>query len=169
LTLYPTLEKRLAPVLWSRDQWTLDRAEATAAVAISSGGSIPPCPSMTTNDPDLAPSTTIRVRTPDGSLFVSIVEQADAPRQVLLHIGKSGHSLQAWADALARVVSLALRSGLTLQAVVAEVSNITTERGTPSGEIIVRSGPDGLAHALLQYQASKRRDASDERSASLER
>lgn len=124
--------------------------------------------SMQTNLTDAQPSTTIRVRTPDGTMFVHIMEQQEAPRHVLINIGKSGHSLQAWADALARVVSLALRSGLTLQSIITEVSNITTERGTYSSGINVRSGPDGLAHALLQYIASKRGPQTDERPARLD-
>ena len=112
------------------------------------------------SEPDSSPSSTIKVHTPDGTLFVSVVESDDeshAPRQVILHIGKSGHSLQAWADALARVVSLALRSGLTLQSVITEVSNISTEHRALSNGVSIRSGPEGLAHALLLYIADKGR------------
>lgn len=121
------------------------------------------------NEQTAQPSTTIKIKTPDGTLFVTIAEQESAPRQVILHIGKSGHSLQAWADALARVVSLALRSGLTLQSIIAEVSNISTDRKAFFNGTSIRSGPEGLAHALLMYLASKQGVQTDERPASMER
>lgn len=114
------------------------------------------------------PSITIKTHTPDGTLFTTIVEELDAPRQVLLNIGKSGHSLQAWADALARVITLALRSGLTLNSIIAEISNISTERRSFSNGTTVRSGPEGLAHALLKYVSAKYVDQSDERPSRLD-
>ncbi len=119
--------------------------------------------------PDLLPNVTIRVRTPDGTMFVSVSEHNDEPSHLLIHIGKSGHSLQAWADALARIVSLALRHGVRVQQIITEVSNITTDRRAFSNGISVHSGPEGVAHGLMQYLASKRRtDASDERSTRLD-
>lgn len=119
--------------------------------------------------PDVLPNVTIRVRTPDGTMFVSICEYNGNPTQVLVHIGKSGHSLQAWADALARMVSLALRSGVSVQKIITEISQITTDRRAFSNGISVYSGPDGVTHGLLQYLASKRRDEGDERSSRLDR
>jgi len=119
--------------------------------------------------PDILPNVTIRVRTPDGTMFVSVSEHNGDPTQLLIHIGKSGHSLQAWADALARVVSLALRNGVKIQAIIAEISQITTDRRAFSNGISIYSGPDGVTHGLLQYLASKRRDEGDERSSRLDR
>ena len=113
-------------------------------------------------------SYTVKTQTPDGTLFTTVIEELGAPRQVILTIGKSGFSLQAWADALARAISLALRSGLSLQAVISEVSNISTDRKTFSNGAVIRSGPEGVAYALLQYIAEKGKGIEHERPSTLE-
>lgn len=107
---------------------------------------------MITLAPRALNTSSIKVKTPDGTLFVHIVEERGQPTEILLNIGKSGYSLSAWANALARVASLALRKGATLSELTQEVSNITSERKTRhQNGITVRSGPEGLATALLLY------------------
>ena len=95
------------------------------------------------------------VDTPDGKMFVIVLEQEGAPRGVLIEIGKSGTSVRAWADALARIVTLALRSGLGIERIIEEVSNITTDRLVRSRGTRIRSGPEGFAFGLLLYTQEK--------------
>jgi len=99
-------------------------------------------------------SVVIKVSSPDGTLFVTVAEKDNHAQHVIIHIGKAGSALNAWADALARVISLALRSGvITLEGVIAEVSNITSDR--PPRLSNVRSGPEGVAAAFHKYQQDK--------------
>jgi hypothetical protein len=102
-------------------------------------------------------SITIQVPTPDGTMFVTITEDKNgAPNAVFIHIGKAGASVSTWAQALARMVSLALDNGAKLEDVMTELSNHTTDRVrvTNDGEL-VRSGIDGVWVALMKYKRAK--------------
>lgn len=106
-------------------------------------------------EPDIAYRTvSVQVGTPDGVMFVHVVENEKGfPIQVLINIGKSGSNLAAWADAIARLVTRLLpHIGIT--GVIEEVSGITSSqlRQRENGEV-TRSGPEGLAIALLKYSA----------------
>ena len=111
-------------------------------------------------DRGAAPSLTIEVEVPEGQMYVSITEEENAPRLVLINIGKTGSRLAAWADSVGRLVSLALRSGLALPAIISELSGITSDRvhRYKSG-VVLRSGPDGVAYALHKYMQEKSREA----------
>ncbi len=99
----------------------------------------------------------IRVKTPDGSLFVMILEDSNGrPIGIHLSIGKGGSSVLAWSDAVARVCSLVLDRGGTIGEIIDELSSITTDRTVNSNGVPIRSGVEGLAFALRQYQQSKR-------------
>jgi len=108
------------------------------------------------NNRDAAPSVTFEVRTPDGHMFVIIAEENGAPRQIIITIGKTGSRLAAWANCTGRLITLALRSGLALNAIISEISGITSdgEHRYISG-VVLRSGPDGVAYALHKYQQYK--------------
>lgn len=109
------------------------------------------------------PTTSIRVITPDGKLFVHIAEDEHGePAEVLINIGKTGYSVYAWADALQRLISLHLKNGIDLRTIVNEISNIHTGKATRSNGANVWSGPEGLAHALMRYLASKAKRANDD-------
>lgn len=103
--------------------------------------------------PDIAYVTrSIKVVTPDGTLFLHVVEnEAGFPIQILMNIGKSGSALAAWADAVARLSSQLLPR-IGVQGVLEEVSGITTAQISlyANGEVC-RSGPEGIAIALHKY------------------
>jgi len=109
---------------------------------------------------DAAPSLTFEVTVPEGQMYVIIVEEENAPRQVLITIGKTGTRLAAWADSVGRLVTLGLRSGLALSAIIGELSGITSDGAHryKSG-VVLRSGPDGVAYVLHKYQQEKSREA----------
>lgn len=95
---------------------------------------------------------TYRVDTPDGLMFVIIMEDAQyKPCGINIHIGKSGTAVSAWANAVARVCSLALDHGTSIPELISELSGNNTDKNRRSGEIYIRSGVAGLAYALIQY------------------
>ena len=100
-------------------------------------------------------SMTIEVTTPDGTMFVLIIETKGTPCEVLIEIGKTGQAVRAWADAMGRVISLGLQSGLGIEAIIEEISNVTTDRLTKSRGQNIRSGPEGVAYALIRYIQAK--------------
>lgn len=100
------------------------------------------------------PTYSYRVETPDGTMFIHIVEnERGLPCQVHINIGKAGTNLSAWADAAARLVSRLLPN---VHGAIEELTGITTSRfrRMPKGEVI-RSGPEGIAYALLKYNGEK--------------
>lgn len=109
------------------------------------------------NDPDSLPSSSIKVTTPDGTMFVHIIDHpiSGAPLKIDITLGKAGSSVQSWAQALSRAITLALRAGVNIGAILEEVSAITTDKLSFSNNRAVRSGPDGIAQAILIYMANK--------------
>lgn len=107
-------------------------------------------------EPEFSPTVTVKVITPDGVMFVHIMEYENGlPYKLDLSIGKAGSSVQAWAQALSRVISLALVMGVPIASIAEGVSAITTDKLSFNGNRAVRSGPDGIAQAIIQYMADK--------------
>ena len=104
----------------------------------------------------------VRVETPDGTMFVHILEdEKELPQKVIINVGKAGTNLTAWADAAARLVSKLLPN---VHGVIEELTGLTTARFSrlPKGEII-HSGPEGIAYALLKYRGERYKDNKPKR------
>lgn len=69
-----------------------------------------------------------------------------------INIGKAGSSVMAWSNAFARMTQHALSRGVPLDIVIAELSDIATDRIVVSDGISCRSGPEALAIALRAYR-----------------
>lgn len=115
---------------------------------------------------DVFNSINIRVESPDGTMFITVMEnEGKMPFKILVNIGKAGTSLSAWATALADFVSEALPR-IGVNAVVALLLNIRSDRvsfirdtwSNSEGVITVRSGPEALAYALIKYRTEKHRE-----------
>jgi hypothetical protein len=108
--------------------------------------------------PEKLEGYTCKVQTPDGTMFITINENASGePVELHIHVGKSGASLQAWADALARVASLGLSlGGFSVGDLLSEISNITSDRKVRiANGSSIRSGPEGVAYAIQRYREVK--------------
>lgn len=110
---------------------------------------------MHPNDPDVLKSNTVKVLTPDGAMFFTIVENNSKPVGVDIVMGKAGSSIQAWAQALSHIITLALRSGVNISVIAEEVSGITSDKIAMNGDKTVRSVPDAIAQSILIYLATK--------------
>jgi len=101
-------------------------------------------------------SSTIRVETPNGTMFVNILEnQQGNPFKVIINLGKAGTPVSAWANALAELCSVLLERGMSITDLIVHLSGITSERYKASiNGPVVRSGPAGLVIALLKYRDS---------------
>jgi ribonucleoside-diphosphate reductase alpha chain len=102
-------------------------------------------------------STTERVQTPDGTFFVHIVENENG-RPIMIQVSgsKAGTAVAAWCDALARTITIALQSGVDWTRFIEELSSITSSRALRLVKgAICRSGPEGIAIALMRYRDGK--------------
>ena len=91
---------------------------------------------------------TERVRTGHGNMYVTVnFDDAAKPFEVFGTLGKSGGCDSAQLEAISRLVSLALRSGVEPRNVIQQLRGITCCPAWDSGTL-VRSSPDAVALAL---------------------
>lgn len=97
-------------------------------------------------------STSYQMNTPDGTMYVFVMfDNAGKPVGIQLSLGKAGSAVAAWANALSRVCSLALDHGAHITEIIQELSLQTTDRARINrGNISIRSGPEGVAVALMR-------------------
>ncbi len=106
--------------------------------------------------PDVLRGTTIRKDTPLGVMFVNITEdEKGQPFELFLNLGKAGGSAMADAEAIGRLVSLALRSGIPLMEVHRQLRGISSDRAVGLGPNKVLSMPDAVGMALEQWWREK--------------
>lgn len=95
---------------------------------------------------------TTKIRTPHGSMFVTINFLEGKIREVFVVVSKPGSELRACAEALGRVVSLALQKGVPAEDLAETLENIKTEQVSwnkiDERSFSVSSIPDGIAKAI---------------------
>ncbi|MGH7582979.1 MAG: vitamin B12-dependent ribonucleotide reductase [Gemmatimonadales bacterium] len=106
--------------------------------------------------PELLRGTTRRIATPLGDLYVTITEDDKGqPFEVFMSLGKAGGALMADVEAIGRLISLALRSGIPLKAIHRQLRGISSDRAIGLGPSKVMSVPDAVGIALEKYAADK--------------
>ncbi len=98
--------------------------------------------------PDLIYGFTQKVATGLGIMYVTVNEVDGDPFEVFVTIGKSGHSVTAKAEAIGRLVSLALRSGIAVKEVVGQLKGIGGEHPIFQKKGLLLSIPDAIAWVL---------------------
>jgi ribonucleoside-diphosphate reductase alpha chain len=106
--------------------------------------------------PDVLRGTTYRVETPLGTMFVNITEDDKGqPFEVFITLGKAGGSAMADAEAVGRLISLALRSGIPLSEIHKQLRGISSDRAVGLGPNKVLSVPDAIGIALERWWRDK--------------
>ncbi|HET7456464.1 MAG TPA: response regulator SirA, partial [Gemmatimonadaceae bacterium] len=106
--------------------------------------------------PDKLRGTTIRKETPLGTMFVNITEDdRGQPFEVFLNLGKAGGPAMADAEAMGRLISLALRSGIPLMEIHRQLRGISSDRAVGLGPNKVLSLPDAIGIALEEWWRDK--------------
>ena len=101
--------------------------------------------------PQSIQGVTERVRTGHGNMYVTInFDENHRPFEVFGNLGKAGGCDSAQLEAISRLVSLALRSGIDPSAVLEQLRGITCCPAWDDGTL-VRSGPDAVALALERH------------------
>lgn len=101
--------------------------------------------------PDVMHGSTYKVATAYGNLYVTINEDEAGPFEVFSQLGKAGGFFGAQTEAICRMISLSLRSGISLADVTEQLKGI---RGPDpvfhNGERIL-SLPDAIANVLESH------------------
>ena len=102
--------------------------------------------------PDKLRGTSIRKETPLGTMFVHVTEDdRGQPFEVFINLGKAGGSAMADAEAMGRLISLALRSGIPLMEIHKQLRGISSDRAVGLGPNKVLSVPDAIGIALYDW------------------
>jgi ribonucleoside-diphosphate reductase alpha chain len=106
--------------------------------------------------PELLRGTTRRLETPLGTMYVTITEDDKAqPFEVFMSLGKAGGALMADVEAIGRLISLALRSGIPLAEIHRQLRGISSDRVTGLGPNKVLSVPDAIGIAIEKWIQDK--------------
>ena len=102
--------------------------------------------------PKVVKGKTYNFKTEMGSLFVTVNEDEHGPFEVFIQLGKSGSASMAFTEAIGRLISLALRSGIKPSAIIDQLKLIRGSRPVmqENGEIVF-SVPDAIAKAMAEY------------------
>jgi ribonucleoside-diphosphate reductase alpha chain len=98
--------------------------------------------------PDVVYGFTQKVKTGLGTLYLTVNEVDGKPFEVFATIGRSGRSITAKAEAIGRLVSLALRSGIPVEDVVRQLKGIGGEHPVFQKKGLLLSIPDAVAWVL---------------------
>jgi len=99
---------------------------------------------------------TMKMMSPLGDLYVTINEDVNGrPFEVFCTLGKAGGAAMADAEAIGRLMSLALRSGISINQVKDQLRGISCDRAVGLGPNKVLSVPDAIAQAIERYLEEK--------------
>ncbi|KAB1441612.1 vitamin B12-dependent ribonucleotide reductase [Pseudodesulfovibrio senegalensis] len=104
--------------------------------------------SIVKDRPEVIYGFTHKVETGLGVLYLTVNEMDGKPFEVFATIGKSGRSITAKAEAIGRLVSLALRSGVTVRDIVEQLKGIGGDNPKFMKKHLVQSIPDAIAYVF---------------------
>jgi ribonucleoside-diphosphate reductase alpha chain len=102
--------------------------------------------------PTMLRGRTMKMNSPLGDIYVTINEDdAGRPFEVFCTLGKAGGAAFADAEAMGRLMSLALRSGVPINAIRDQLRGISSDRAVGVGPNKVLSAPDAIGQAIERY------------------
>ena len=101
--------------------------------------------------PNQTKGVTRRIRTGEGTLYITINEDENGLCEVFTTIGKAGGNAAAQSEAISRLISLSLRSGLDPKAIVRQLKGISGPNPTWEDGRLILSTPDAIGKALDDY------------------
>lgn len=94
---------------------------------------------------------TKRIHTGEGTLYITINEDSHGLCEVFTNIGKAGSQAQVESEAISRLISLALRSGIDTRDIIKQLKGIGGPSPIWENGTQILSTPDAIAKALEQY------------------
>ena len=105
---------------------------------------------------------TRRIKTGEGTLYITINEDEQGLCEVFTTIGKAGGNAAAQSEAISRLISLALRSGVNPQSIVRQLKGISGPNPTWEDGRLILSTPDAIGKALDDYLHEKKQNPHDD-------
>jgi ribonucleoside-diphosphate reductase alpha chain len=105
--------------------------------------------------PATLPGITEKIKTGYGNLYVTVNSHEGKPFEVFAQIGRSGYTTMADTEAICRLISLALRSGVPVEQVIRQLRGIGGSSQVFAGGARVTSIPDAIAQVLERHFGSE--------------
>lgn len=106
--------------------------------------------------PAMLRGRTAKMNSPLGDLYVTINEdEGGRPFEVFCTLGKAGGAAMADAEAIGRLLSLSLRSGIPITSLKDQLRGISCDRAVGVGPNKVLSAPDAIGQAIERYLEEK--------------
>jgi len=141
-----------------------DETLTTAAMAVEGATT------LVEKSPRVRPSQTAgvtrRIRTGEGTLYITINEDENGLCEVFTTIGKAGGNAAAQSEAISRLISLSLRSGLDPHAIVRQLKGISGPTPTWEDGRLILSTPDASGKAMDDYLMERDKKTSKNQTAS---
>ncbi|HOP31760.1 MAG TPA: vitamin B12-dependent ribonucleotide reductase [Candidatus Hydrothermia bacterium] len=102
--------------------------------------------------PETTKGRTLKMVTDLGNCYVTINEDEYGIFEVFIYLGKSGSQTMAFTEAIGRLISLSVRSGVPVSEVIKQLKGIKSSNPVrqENGEVIY-SVPDAIAKAIEKY------------------
>ncbi|MBO8154529.1 ribonucleotide reductase N-terminal alpha domain-containing protein [Thermovirga sp.] len=91
---------------------------------------------------------TAKIPTSYGNLYLTVNEVNGRPIEVFTTMGKSGHETMAFTEAIGRLISLALRSGVKIHHIIKQMKGIGGSQPVWHEDSVIMSVPDAIAFGL---------------------
>ena len=95
--------------------------------------------------------TTYKTTTPYGNLFVTVNEDEHGPFEVFAQLGKNGGFFSAMTEAICRLISLGLRSGVGVDQIINQIKGIRSSEVAFSNGEAVYSLPDAIGKVVERH------------------
>ena len=92
--------------------------------------------------------STVKIRTSFGNLYLTLNHLGGRPFELFATLGKSGKDTQAHTEALGRLISLSLRSGVPVKDIIEQLKGIGGSQPIFENDGIILSLPDAIAQGL---------------------
>jgi ribonucleoside-diphosphate reductase alpha chain len=127
-------------------------AGSSSATTPASEEKIEPVPVMI---PKVLASKSIQATTPLGKLriFINYLDSGE-PFEVFLFIGRAGSDITAFTEAIGRLISIALRNGVSISQIIDQLQGIGGSSSVGFGPNRTLSVPDAIAKALAAHGTS---------------
>lgn len=109
--------------------------------------------------PRILKSQTIQTKCGYGKLYITVsIDEEGKPFETFLTIGKSGGSIMAKAEAIGRLSSLCLRSGVDVKDIANQLENIEGDNPVNYEGKFIKSMPDAFAQVLKELYLEERNE-----------
>jgi len=131
---------------------TEGKGETPVATPAAGSGVVPPAPRKR---PEAISGMTYKMKTGYGTMYVTINHDANGqPFEVFATVGKAGGVFAAKSEAICRLISLSLRSGISAEAVIEQLRGIRGPMPVWGKNGQVLSIPDAIAQVMTEHLQS---------------